>query len=310
MIQDYACCRSLVGSTTSVARPIDGRASLDRLTRMLGLSLPVDPRREARRSSSRAYARALAIAGTIACSGSPDRDDAAGSTTVTTPTAGTTTADPDTSTTTSDEVATSVATGALQDLGPCEQYIECVMAANQPITPVLAVYGEGGTCWQEFGEAACWQDCTALRDALGMLHDVEACGGCPLEGEACSGGDACCEGLSCVESIDPLTDEFVHHCRPACEVGGDCASCCCRYEGDGNYCDDAPDACGGPAYCEPGCGSNGAVCHMTTDCCQGSRLGATCGTAPGGEYTRSRLFCETNADCPADSFCDDDAKCY
>ncbi len=61
--------------------------------------------------------------------------------------------------------AGSAGTGAAQDdLGPCGRLASCIETLDQPITPFLAVYGPGGTCWEEFSQEQCWQDCRALYD--------------------------------------------------------------------------------------------------------------------------------------------------
>ena len=43
------------------------------------------------------------------------------------------------------------------DRGPCDRVEQCLYDTNGAITPFLAVYGEDGTCWEDFPTEACWQ---------------------------------------------------------------------------------------------------------------------------------------------------------
>lgn len=62
------------------------------------------------------------------------------------------------------------------ELGPCESLVDCATAANTPVTPLVAIYGPNGTCWEEFTQEQCWQDCRAQKAALApVANNAAAC---------------------------------------------------------------------------------------------------------------------------------------
>ncbi len=61
----------------------------------------------------------------------------------------------------------------------CARFIECAGEAEQPVTPLIEVYGEDGTCWDEFEATACVQDCVALAGPLEVFCGPSAPSCCP-----------------------------------------------------------------------------------------------------------------------------------
>lgn len=71
------------------------------------------------------------------------------------------------------------------ELGPCESLVDCATAANAPVTPIVAVYGPDGTCWDEFTQEQCWQDCRAQKAALApVANNAAVCLEC-IDDEDC-----------------------------------------------------------------------------------------------------------------------------
>src|SRR5690606_13893766 len=88
----------------------------------------------------------------------------------------------------------------LVDRGVCDTLIECASElAPQSRDQFIAIYGEGGTCWQ--GAPSQWALCRdACRDSLDALNLVgqatgQTCGSCSSDAD-CSG--AVCENGLCV----------------------------------------------------------------------------------------------------------------
>lgn len=93
------------------------------------------------------------------------------------------------------------------DLGPCGRVADCIEARDEPITGFLGVYGANGTCWGQFSQEQCWQDCRGLFAGYGSA--------CPEE-------PACCE---CTAEQDclytPMFDAcFENECVSAGEIDG------------------------------------------------------------------------------------------
>jgi hypothetical protein len=98
----------------------------------------------------------------------------------------------------------SEADGEAPRLGPCAQYIECVMdVAPGSVSGVVATYGEQGSCWELPGvqEEHCWSDCRGQMSVLRDLHpDAESCW-------ECSSDDDCPED-------EPVCGVVAHECQP------------------------------------------------------------------------------------------------
>ena len=125
----------------------------------------------------------------------------------------------------SDPSATSSAddsTSGSRDLGPCQRYLDCATASEQPITPILGQYGVDGTCWEEFDEDACWADCRAFLSASHDAYpDIAACDECESDSDCVTWPDAprCASG----ECRPPLGG-----CTGLCEL----VAPCCESTGD------------------------------------------------------------------------------
>jgi hypothetical protein len=80
-------------------------------------------------------------------------------------------------------------------LGPCAQYIECVMeAAPHSVSDVVATYGEEGTCWDRPGvrEEHCWADCSGQMKLLREAHpDALSCWACSSDEECPDAAPRC-----------------------------------------------------------------------------------------------------------------------
>jgi hypothetical protein len=140
--------------------------------------------------------------------------------------------------------------GQQPDLGPCAQYIECVMEAMPvAITTAIATYGEEGTCWSLPGVTAenCWTECVAQQQAVREAYpEAAACWECQSD-------DDC--------QVDLPYCGFDHVCT------GDMVSCDVRSASE-RYClhgvADAIQGC--PSVLLPGrCSAKGSigVCSVT-----------------------------------------------
>jgi hypothetical protein len=114
------------------------------------------------------------------------------------------------------------------NLGPCAQYIECVMeVAPEAITSAIATYGEEGACWSLPGvaEEDCWTECTAHREALHeTFPDAVACwecqadGDCPPSAAFCDDAEHTCADWDCRDDMDCPAD------APYCDLSHACAA--------------------------------------------------------------------------------------
>lgn len=112
------------------------------------------------------------------------------------------------------------------DLGPCEDLAACAAAADTPVTPLIALYGEDGTCWAEFGQEACWLDCRAQKKAFSEISGSDpACRECQTDDDCALWGPelACGSDFEC---FDPSV---------AASICARVVECC-----GGDFCVDAP----------------------------------------------------------------------
>ena len=99
---------------------------------------------------------------------------------------------------------------ALMGLGPCARVVDCATEAGQAVTPLIELYGDEGTCWDEFPTAACWADCRALLNANDCEAN-EACCECTSNADCEYSNEAliCDEGACVPEGEAPVTgDDF------------------------------------------------------------------------------------------------------
>lgn len=88
------------------------------------------------------------------------------------------------------------------DLGPCGRLTECIETLDESITAYLAVYGPEGTCWEDFTQEQCWQDCRALYNGYSSnCEDEPKCCECtaPQDCEYSPDYDACIDNKCGVE---------------------------------------------------------------------------------------------------------------
>ena len=108
----------------------------------------------------------------------------------------------------------STGSGAV-DLGPCARVAECFDATGAAITPFLDAYGEDGTCWTEFTAEQCWQDCSAMFEALTLECDtVDACCECLSDAECTqyTGAADTCAWNECVVPDTVSCDAILTDC--------------------------------------------------------------------------------------------------
>ncbi len=95
--------------------------------------------------------------------------------------------------------------GAPVDLNVCERLIACATAAVIPVTPLEALYGASGTCWEQFEAMQCWVDCAAQLETLARANPTLAeCRQCDDDSD-CSVFDAtpfCAPSGSCCAEAD------------------------------------------------------------------------------------------------------------
>lgn len=96
---------------------------------------------------------------------------------------------------------------AVLEFGPCLRVADCETERGGLVTPLLAQYGEDGTCWGEFPAEACWQDCRAILNA-GACQLIEAC--CECSTSADCGFDetnpTCIDGACAALGTAPASD--------------------------------------------------------------------------------------------------------
>jgi len=136
--------------------------------------------------------------------------------------------------------------------------------------------------------AACNQSSASLSDSLSAGTPADAGGtgadgadslttsvsmtaaddstACADQYESCYDNGGCCNFGLCVNYGNGTAT-----CQEQCNIGTECASCCCiQLETGGNACVDTT-YCGQEAQCLGGCASPGAACYGDYDCCGGGR---------------------------------------
>ncbi len=133
--------------------------------------------------------------------------------------------------------------GTIDVGGPCEQLLACARTGIVPVTPLEQVYGENGTCWDEFAATDCEIDCTAQINAL---HELEpALLECTLCVEETLGQLVCAQNelFECQaggwEATWAPGDEL---CQPESDFAGSCSSTASTlefqcYDGPGTPCE-------------------------------------------------------------------------
>ena len=165
-------------------------------------------------------------------------------------------------------------TGGAPELGACAQLLSCTEDLDELITPLLELYGAEGTCWAEFGEAACWQDCRALLEAhSGDCEDVPSCCECSEDAHCVGrdGGDHCVAGqcgAGLCEVYGECGADWSLPCDDDCSVEVD-GMLECLWGGAGDICNvDLVDCLSG-LQCGPECAAAFACANAgTQDCCE------------------------------------------
>jgi hypothetical protein len=103
------------------------------------------------------------------------------------------------------------------DRGVCDRVEQCLYDTGEAVTAFLAVYGEGGTCWEEFPAEACRQDCRAMLDPFHTSECPETPSCCHCEGvedctdhgedAACSTSHECIDAASTCLAVQPRYED-------------------------------------------------------------------------------------------------------
>lgn len=97
----------------------------------------------------------------------------------------------------------------------CSEYIACIAAKSpEMLDPVVAAYGNAGSCWDEMSADACEDACAAGKAKSGCGVCNPASGSCL--GAACAAGKRCALGEECANG------RCIEEVRKTCASDSDC----------------------------------------------------------------------------------------
>ena len=102
--------------------------------------------------------------------------------------------------------------GSGPELGVCERLIGCATSLEQPLSGLVGMYGETGSCWADFEPSVCWADCRAALRELGATSDASECLECEsdsdctiwAESSVCSFDGECAASAPCIGWVEKL----------------------------------------------------------------------------------------------------------
>jgi Cys-rich repeat protein len=184
------------------------------------------------------------------------------------------------------------------------------------VTPIIAVYGSEGSCWDLPGvsEADCQAECRAnRRAAFDAFPNQDICADCTRDAD-CGAGQYC-KGNTCAASECDADGDCAEglFCRThRCVAPGVCAPPTCTMVGDEQICGmvGLHGSCLDSTRCGEGmvCGAYEGAKRCTTVCRQSCREGL-CSDARDAEGRGLCLECKTDAHCSTGGPCRSDGRC-